>query len=222
MPGAILLVFFFFSSSILSRLQVQRKASLAEKFSKDSRRDLGQVFANGGVAALAAGIYSLVQTEWAWTAFVASLATATADTWSTEIGVVSTQKPRLINTGNHVEPGTSGGVTLRGTLAAAAGATSISGLAALLQTGNTAAHMYLICALSGLTGSLFDSIPGATIQGKYFCKHCSKETERHPRHTCGRHTRLLRGWRWINNDWVNFLGTTLGALIAAVYFSQLI
>ena len=44
---AALLLSFFISSSILSRAFSKRKASLAEKFAKGSRRDWGQVFANG-------------------------------------------------------------------------------------------------------------------------------------------------------------------------------
>ncbi len=49
---AALLLAFFISSSALSRLFRQRKATLDEKFSKGSERDAAQVAANGGVAGL--------------------------------------------------------------------------------------------------------------------------------------------------------------------------
>ena len=45
----------------------------------------------------------------------------------------------------------------------------------------------------------------------FSCDGCGKETERHPLHTCGAPTRHRRGWRWLNNDWVNFLSSVGGA-----------
>src|SRR5512136_2395481 len=51
---AVLLLTFFISSSILTKAFSKRKASLAEKFSKGSQRDWGQVLANGGMGALLA------------------------------------------------------------------------------------------------------------------------------------------------------------------------
>jgi uncharacterized membrane protein len=71
-----------------------------------------------------------------------------------------------------------------------------------------------------LLGSLFDSFLGATVQAIYFCPTCDKETERHPVHTCGTPTAMIRGWEWLNNDWVNFgcsafsVGTILVFLLA--------
>jgi len=71
----------------------------------------------------------------------------------------------------------------------------------------------LLAAGGGLAGALFDSLLGATVQGIYFCDRCRKETER-PVHRCGAQTRRLRGWTWLNNDWVNFLSSLVGGLVA--------
>jgi uncharacterized membrane protein len=30
---------------------------------------------------------------------------------------------------------------------------------------------------------------------------------------------MFRGWRWLDNDWVNFLATLVGAVLAALAFS---
>ena len=70
--------------------------------------------------------------------------------------------------------------------------------------------------LSGLAGSLFDSLLGATIQAIYWCPACQKETERHPLHTCGTETTLKRGQPWLDNDWVNAACTAVGAVAAAL------
>ena len=70
----------------------------------------------------------------------------------------------------------------------------------------------LIGLLSGLAGSLADSLMGATLQAIYYCPTCEKETERRI-HSCGTATLPLRGISWFDNDVVNFLATLFGALI---------
>ena len=76
-------------------------------------------------------------------------------------------------------------------------------------------------AVSGLAGSLFDSLLGATVQAIYRCPACGVETERTV-HRCGNATRHVRGWAWLDNDWVNFFcslaGAACGAACAIILF----
>ena len=216
LPWAALLLTFFISSSALSRAFSRRKAALAEKFYKGSRRDWGQVLANGGLGALLAIGYAIPpHYEWLWLAYAGAMAAVNADTWSTELGVLSPVPPRLITSGAKVERGTSGGISLSGTLAALAGATLIGIMAILFTPAPAWISRLLVIILAGLAGSLFDSILGATIQAIYWCPTCNKETERHPIHTCGSQTSQVRGWSWINNDVVNFGCSMFGAITAA-------
>jgi uncharacterized membrane protein len=67
---------------------------------------------------------------------------------------------------------------------------------------------------SGLFGSLFDSLLGATVQAIYFCPTEKKETEKHPLHTCGTPTVQIRGLKWLNNDLVNVACSAFGVLSA--------
>ena len=238
---AILLLAFFISSSALSRLFGRRKRGLDEKFSKGSERDAGQVLANGGMAGLFALLlvaYPLA--AWPWLGCAAALAAANADTWATELGVLSRSEPRLITSGKIVERGASGGISLAGTLAALAGSGLVALLGAFLWMGRTGLNAqglpgglasllgaaplqldaglvmssFFLLALCGLAGSLVDSLLGATVQVMYTCPVCQKETERWPTHTCGTQTLRLRGWRWLDNDWVNLACTLSSALIA--------
>lgn len=218
---AILLLGFFISSSALSRLFRKRKMVLDEKFSKGSRRDAGQVLANGGIAGLFVLLHALFPTaSWPWLGFAGALAAANADTWATELGVLSRAAPRLITTGRVVERGTSGGISLAGTAAAAGGALFIAILGVACWQGQVfslAPHPIAWLAgvtLAGLLGSLADSLLGATVQAIYWCPGCQKETERSPLHTCGAPTRLLRGWPWLDNDWVNGVCTVVGGVVA--------
>jgi len=217
----VLLLAFFVSSSALSRVARARKRSVAEKFSKGSRRDASQVLANGGLAALLALTARLSPTDSAavWVAFAAALATATADTWATEVGVLH-PRPRHVLTGRPVPPGTSGGVSPLGWLAAALGAGLLAALAAWLAPSDASrVPVALAVVCGGLMGSGVDSLLGATIQAMYYCPRCAKETEQHPRHRCGTPTRFVRGWRWMDNDMVNALAIAAGAAVAVLVWA---
>ena len=213
---AILLLTFFISSSALTRAFKKRKAGLDEKFSKGGQRDAGQVFGNGGLATLFAGLHFFYpDAQWLWVAFAACLAAVNADTWATELGVLSPRPPRMItNLTREVEKGTSGGVSLIGTLASLAGAAVIGVLAAFISPYPVSWTTGIVVTLAGLLGSLFDSFLGGTVQAIYHCPACGKETERHPLHTCGAATTLKRGWPWLDNDFVNLGCAVFGVLVA--------
>jgi uncharacterized protein (TIGR00297 family) len=219
--GALLIVFFV-SSTLLSHYKEGEKSGLAEKFEKGSQRDFGQALANGGAAALIAALSAALPGPVMLAAFTGALATVNADTWATELGVLSKRPPRLVKNGKVVEYGTSGGVSALGTLASLGGGLLI-GLAAALLIGIDAriggrgfAALPLLIPTSlvaGLAGSLFDSVLGATVQSIYYCPTCRKETEK-KLHTCGTPTEPLRGWPWLDNDLVNLISSLVGALAA--------
>jgi uncharacterized protein (TIGR00297 family) len=212
---AILLLTFFITSSALSRAFKKRKAKLEEKFSKGHERDAGQVFGNGGIATFFAALHYFYPNEpWVWVAFAASLAAVNADTWATELGVLNPNPPRMItNLTKVVEKGTSGGISLVGTLASLVGSALIAFLASLL-TDNWS--IFPLITLAGLAGSLFDSLLGGTVQAMYFCPTDKKETEKHPLHTCGTETVHIRGWTWLDNDLVNFSCGAFGVVVALI------
>ncbi len=215
---AILLLAFFISSSLLTRLFEKRKASLNEKFEKGGRRDAGQVLANGWVASLFAGFHFFFPSaSWPWLAFAGSLAAVNADTWATELGVLNPVMPRLITSGKKVERGTSGGISLFGSLAAISGATLLALLAGLVNFLGSFWVIIISSFLAGLVGSFFDSFLGATVQAIYYCPACKKETEKHPHHTCGTTTIKIRGWSWLNNDMVNLFCALSGGMIGLLF-----
>jgi uncharacterized membrane protein len=67
-----------------------------------------------------------------------------------------------------------------------------------------------VALAGGVAGSLGDSLLGASVQRIQICPQCKVETEQYI-HRCGTPTVYRRGWRWLNNDWVNFLASILGA-----------
>jgi len=221
----LLLITFFVSSSWLSHYREADKQAITDSFAKGGRRDLGQALANGGLGALLAVAFALRPNPLFFAAFLGVIGSVNADTWATELGVLSRMSPRLITSGQEVPAGTSGGVTGLGVWASLAGALLIGAVAtALTQAisllrGNgwqvNAVSYPLLAVIGGMAGSLFDSLLGATVQGIYFCDYCEKQTERRI-HRCGRSTRLVRGWKWLNNDVVNLAASAVGGLTAAL------
>ncbi|HEV2121900.1 MAG TPA: DUF92 domain-containing protein [Chloroflexota bacterium] len=222
-PAAASLVAFFVTSTALSRFKQREKARrgvLAQ--AKGGPRDAWQVLANGGAAAACLALWGRRGAA----GYLGALATAGADTWATELGLLARKPPRLISTLRPVPPGTSGAITPEGTMAAVAGAATVGAVWQLAQHlwPDSAFHgafprsRYLVPIVSaiGMLGALTDSILGAAIQGSYWCPICQEPSEApvHPR--CGQKTNLVRGWSWITNDAVNALATASGAAMGAV------
>lgn len=234
-----MLLAFFVSSIVLSRIGKARKRGLVD-IGKAGARDALQVLANGGVATLCAVVSAFVDApvKWAWIfAFAGAYAAATADTWGTEIGTLARGRPRSLFTLRPIPTGISGGITLAGTLAEAAGAVWIalvtfaaflpvvvaglvSGGASTLSApvtvgiGPRSALLVLTAIpLAGFLGAMLDSALGATLQELRRCDACERTCETNP-HVCGTPTRLVRGLPGASNDVVNFAATLAGAVIA--------
>jgi uncharacterized protein (TIGR00297 family) len=208
--GTAALLGFFISSSALSKAFRSRKVQVEEEYAKTGTRDLGQALANGGVAGLAAVLLGVTGDERYALAMLGALVAANADTWATELGVLSRSPPRLVTTLRQVAPGTSGAVSGVGMLAATAGAAFV-GLVAALAGARWSLVPWLV--LAGVVGSLVDSFLGATVQDVRWCDACGRETERRV-HRCGRPARPYRGFSWLGNDTVNVVATVAGALLA--------
>lgn len=193
--GVVLLFAFFLSGSLLTHIATGRAG----------RRNARQVLANGGTAALAALCGS-------WPAAAGALAAAAADTWATELGSFSPISPRLITTWTRVTRGTSGGITALGTAGGLAGGLAMATLGHLLTPGGAAPGIATLAA-AGVAGMLADSLLGATGQGLYECAACAARSERGDT-VCHEPVRLIRGWRWLDNDGVNWVATVAGAGIA--------
>ncbi len=170
----------------LGRAQKERLGTAEKR----QGRSAFQVAANLGVAVLSSSEpFQSLLTDSHWfarTTFapmplfavgLAALAEAAADTVSSEIGQVTGERPRMITTLRHVEPGTDGAISLIGTLAGLAAAGIVAALGTLALQGDSA--MFWVSCAAGVFGLFFDSLLGATLE--------------------------RRGW--LNNDAVNFLST---------------
>jgi uncharacterized protein (TIGR00297 family) len=213
----IMLVFFIVSTEFTKfRYSYKERFGVAQE--KGGARGWPNVLANGGVAA----IFSLMEFSFGGeiyaVAFLGAIASATADTLATEIGLLSKKEPRLItDLRKKVPAGSSGGVTSIGTLAALLASLLISITAMILGIVDAPFIKILaIVTLGGIVGSIADSILGATIQRIGICESCGRITE-NLRH-CNCPTRRLRGLSAIDNNVVNLLSTFIGAFSTVVLF----
>ncbi|MFF2448590.1 DUF92 domain-containing protein [Neobacillus sp. NPDC058068] len=212
--GLLLLGAFFLSSSLWSKYKSSQKRTMEEKLAKGATRDWRQVLANGG----AAGLFSIahyVSDDSSWlVGFAVSLASANSDTWASEIGSLSKKNPIYIRTLKRIDKGTSGAVSVLGSLAALAGSLLISLISFWLFDLD-----FLFCwliFLFGYFGNVIDTLMGAFYQQVFQCNHCGIETEK--RVHCHLPTTRIKGFPIVDNDMVNFLSGFLAALMAIGVF----
>ncbi|HQG45137.1 MAG TPA: DUF92 domain-containing protein [bacterium] len=215
-PFTVPILTFFILSSLLSKLGGERKKRLSGMIEKGGARDAWQVIANGGLGGLLL-VCGYIWPHPVWfLLFAASLAAATADTWGTEIGTLSQRDPRSIVSFKPVPAGTSGGISVIGTLGSAMGSLVLAGVSWLAAPHHSPSLLggreFLLLFGAGLAASLFDSLLGATLQARFRCPVCHKETEK--RHHCGgQATDFTGGLRWMNNDRVNMAAAVFAILV---------
>jgi uncharacterized protein (TIGR00297 family) len=197
-----LLLVFFVTSSLLTRLRAELKRSLGLR--DVAGRGAVQVVCAGAPALAFAALHALTGDSRLLCAAVTAVAAVTADTWASEVGIAYGGTPRFILApGRRVRPGVSGGVTLVGSVASAAGALTIALLAHAMGVDAPAWKV----ALFGYVGELVDSLLGAALQTGYIC---NGELASGTATSCVRRGALT-------NESVNLLsGLAAGALSAAV------
>ena len=234
------LIIFFLSSSKVTRIGTKRKSEVEDGHQVGGNRNWVQVCANGGwgtMLAVAFWIKTAARAlppelplhfaarpveSWIQAAYVSHYAACNADTWASELGVLSLSEPRLLTRPwKAVPPGTNGGITTAGTAASAAGGLLIGvtfwllGMLMRPPEGNLPPAppqwpIIVLGLLAGVLGSIIDSLLGATLQYSGWDDTKKKVVE-----VPDEGVKHISGFDALSNHQVNFLAaaatSTLGA-----------
>lgn len=193
---------FFLAGSLSSRWLGRKKEA--------GGRNAVQVFSNGLVASCCALMYGLYA-EHVWLlAFLVSVGVSLADTLSSDLGVKMRQQPYDIITWRQVPVGLSGGITLAGSLAGAAGAIMMALCGGLLFA--LSAKEIAVIFLLSQAGMFVDSALGSLLQAKYRNAEGVIAEEQNSGMI------LHRGFRYINNDGVNLLANIIVVFFVIILY----
>ncbi len=165
LSGLSLLFVFFVVGSFASHWKMKEKARLGLAQEQEGRRSVRHAISNGGVAALC-GLTAWLYPEYQSVAqlmLAGSLASATADTLSSEMGNIYGKRFVNILTFKLDKRGLDGVISLEGTLFGAVGAVIVGLVFGLSQ------HLPVLIgqvALAGIFGNVVDSVLGASLQRK--------------------------------------------------------
>jgi uncharacterized protein (TIGR00297 family) len=168
--GLLALSAFFLFGNVVTKYKYEKKLALGVAEGNKGMRDIQNVVGNGLSPLIFAVLYAVFSQSYNplfLLGFSGSVATACADTFSTEIGQADGE-PRLITTFEKVPVGTNGGVSLPGFGAAVLGSVLISLVCLTFVSSGASAHIrtsfFLVCLVSGFLGSVVDSFFGATVE----------------------------------------------------------
>jgi uncharacterized protein (TIGR00297 family) len=187
--GVSMLAAFFILGTVATIWKKKEKASIKVQHDQSTRRDAGQVLANGGVAGLI-GALSYFFHEKALLCnlmLAASLSSAMADTLSSELGMVYGRRFYNIISWKKDVKGLDGVISIEGTLMGITGSAIIALIYALALGWDRG---FWIIILAGTIGNLFDSILGAVLERKHL----------------------------LTNNGVNFLNTFIAAVVAGLIY----
>ena len=162
-----ILIAFFAIGGLSTKYRYDEKLERGVAEPNEGARGSGNVLGNSLAALLALLLFAAharlpFSGEVFALAFAGSVATALADTLSSEIGGLY-DHPRLVTTLRPVEPGTDGAITWQGEVAGLAGAALIAAMTITLFAYPPAFGLVVVAA--GFTGMTADSLVGATIEG---------------------------------------------------------
>lgn len=191
--GLTVLAAFFIMATLATAHKKQIKATLEAKPQHPERRKAGQVLANGGVAAVSGLISICLPEQYSLFSLMiaAALSAATADTLSSELGMVYGRNAINVLTFKKEAKGLDGVVSIEGTLLGLAGSLVIAGTYCAFTGFNL--KVLLIVVAAGTLGNLIDSVLGALLERKHL----------------------------INNNIVNTLNTLTGAVSALALWQLL-
>jgi len=179
-----LLIVFLALNYMVTRTRHEYKEEKGYFREKGGIRGIDNVLANGSIPTLLALLTPFIQNPLLPLLFVSALAGITADTFASEIGVLS-DRVYLITTGKKVKPGTDGGISVLGEVFCVVGSAVISSLALIFigffpSAGSDPCYTFSLTPFNlflpfivGIAICHVDSLFGATLQRRKILSNSS-------------------------------------------------
>lgn len=237
----VILLFFFVSSGAATKYKYKAKAKVNLAQEGKGKRSWKNVFGSGLIPMIfSIGIFlarpGLFTNDPFWSfamfgGFIGAVATTSADTLASEIGVFSKSKPRLItNLRRKVPRGTIGGVSLLGEAVAVFAGVAIGTIALLfaflapswvpVYNVYQLIMIFPLAVLTAFMGCNLDSLIGAVVQNRFVCEICGAIVDKE--FHCDYETKYVGGYKRFTNMHVNFgssvMGSSLGIILGAGLF----
>ena len=188
--GYAVVMFYFLVGSGVTKIGIDEKeaAGIAEK--RSGMRGPENVWGSALTATICALMTIFVESplkELLILGYVASFATKLSDTTASEVGKAYGKSTFLITTLKPVPRGTEGAISLEGTVAGMIASIAIAIIGYLVGMINLVG--IICCILAAFIATNIESLIGATLQER---------------------------WQFLTNEVVNFINTTIGAIVAMV------
>ncbi|EMD45617.1 transmembrane protein, putative [Entamoeba histolytica KU27] len=233
---ALYIMAFFITSSILTKVGMNKKRMLEEKYVEESKRSSIQVLCNSLLATLscimllltgaqngASACFGLSSFQIFLYGIIPGFYSCTnGDTWSSEVGILSKTQPFHIITFKQVPAGTNGGVSSLGLISGFGGSLLIGLLGGLVFLMNCPFDITLFVlvsssiTISGVLGNLLDSILGGTLQYSGW-----DEKRKCVVRKSGDNVIRISGVDVLSNSAINFITSSISGIICGCLFLYL-
>ncbi len=184
--GWVYMLSYFALGSIVTKLKFKEKEEKGIEEKRSGARGYENVLGSGATASIFSILSLLSGYNYLYNiGFVSSIATKLSDTFASEVGKAYGRNCYLITNFKKVDPGTEGAISIEGTFAGILGSILLSLIS--VELGIIELKEVPNVILSAFIATTIESYLGATIQGK-------KD--------------------FLTNEFINFINTFIGALIA--------
>lgn len=210
--GFILLFSMFVLLVIADKISKKIRKEKDEITDKTGARDSYQIVANIGIATLMILLFQLTERETFLIGYVVSLSSALADSFASDLGVLTKGKVFNVLDFKESKKGLSGNISILGLSCSLLAGILMGIIFGLCYSFNIFLIAYI--AILGFLGSYLDSLLGVLFQVKYKCDKCNIITEK--KNHCNKVTKYFSGTKWFDNDVVNFVSNLIVTIISLI------
>ncbi|KAK8796781.1 hypothetical protein WA588_000908 [Blastocystis sp. NMH] len=248
---AVLLIFFFLTSSKLTKMWSSVKRQREDDFVFGGERNGMQVLSNSFVptllcvyviyarSGLSSTLYGRIPYQESMLILPMVLAyycECSADTWGSEVGILSTKPYLYFIPSMPVPPGTNGGISALGMCAALCAGLLMSVLYAVMEPSYPLlpfSTCLMVCMVASVMGTFLDSFLGSVFEESWWCstRRCVIHFEEHACEKCEEARRkgervsghspskcgLVCGRPVMNGSFVNLLSSSLTSVLIGVF-----